>query len=239
MAYPFIKNKFPPSVFSLFFFLIFMSCNIGVDLRENENLTFNAMVKTSGSPELETALRSVLNMVHAESIFDEEAIGYKLKQWDTRDVYVKSPSLCTLQASFNTENPEDLLPKKSSLISRDKKTTTIKLDEITVNHCLEMLPDDSLTVIDLLSAPIFTREDLSEDEYLENISVLYGANITSFLKTANLTLSFESQSPITKASSSIENFAVVNRKGKKVTFIIPLVKLLCLRETLLLSITQK
>ena len=239
MDFLFIKNKFSPPVLFLLLCLIFVSCNIDVNLRENENLTFNATIKTSASSELETSLRSILNMVHADSIFDEQAINDKLTQWGTRDIQVESPSLCTLNASFNTETLGDLLPKKNSLITQNNKTTIIKLDEFTVNHCLEMLPQESLTVIELLSAPIFTQENLGEEEYLQNISVLYGSNMAAFLANANINLSFESRSPIIEASSDLDGFAALTTSEKKVVFTIPLVKLLCLRKTLSLYITQK
>ena len=238
MAYLYTKNKFLSLIVIVLFCPIFFSCNIDVTLRENENLTYGITVNVTGSREIEEAMHGVLKLVDARAIFDQGAIVDKLTKSKANDISVTTTSLCNLNASFVTETVSDLFPEKNSLITHEKNITTITLDEQTVNDCLAMLPDESLTVLDLLSAPIFTQENLGEEEYLQNISVLYGENIVNLLKPGTITLSFKSQKPVKSAKSEPSDFATCDVKKNEVKFTIPLVKLLCLRERLLLTISR-
>jgi hypothetical protein len=70
--------------------------------------------------------------------------------------------------------------------SRQKLTLT--LSPQVLQTAAALLPEKEHSYIDLLMAPVFTGETMTEQEYIDTVSSVYGQQIADELKTSTLTI---------------------------------------------------
>jgi hypothetical protein len=99
------------------------------------------------------------------------------------------------------------------------------------------MPADTAEYLELLMAPVFTGETMSSAEYIELLSSIYGKNIGTEMKNANLFLSLTAPSKITSAQVSDKTAADVSFSQNTARFVIPMQNLLTLSKDTVFSIS--
>lgn len=114
------------------------------------------------------------------------------------------------------------------------KGVTIHLSHETLTELITYLPQDAWDTLDLLMAPVFTGETLSEGEYQDVISAAYGKSLGNELGLSLCVISVTCPRAIT--SVSVSSPGTVVRKGATAVISIPLSALLTLKTPLIASI---
>ena len=108
----------------------------------------------------------------------------------------------------------------------NEKIFTFLLDENTINSLTSLLTEDSLMYIDLLQAPLFTREEMTDQEYVEFIGALYGQKLSNDLKESYVTLEINIPKPAKEVVVFPKNLASIKQNNNKILFKIKLSALL-------------
>jgi len=122
-------------------------------------------------------------------------------------------------------------------VTATDRSITVTITPAAIQRMVSLLPPESADTFDLLMAPVLTGEEMSADEYIELMGVVYGESIASELKTSQLVLSLETPAP---ATLSITKGSAVQTQTSKTTAItreFPVVNLLTLHETVILTIS--
>ena len=106
------------------------------------------------------------------------------------------------------------------------KIFTLLLTEETMETFVSSLSEESLTYIDLLQAPLFTREEMSAKEYEEFIAALYGQTLSDDLQDSFVALEFNIPKVSKEVSVYPKNLATIKKEDKKIVFNIKLSELL-------------
>ncbi len=110
--------------------------------------------------------------------------------------------------------------------SGNEKIFTLLLDEKTINSLTSLLTEETLMYIDLLQAPLFTREEMTAEEYVEFIAALYGKKISNDLKESYVNLEITLPEIAKTVTASPKNIAIIDEASKTVGFKIKLSELL-------------
>ena len=81
--------------------------------------------------------------------------------------------------------------------------------------------------LDLLMAPVYTGEELSEQEYLELFATVYGESFAKDFENTNFVVQINVLEKIQNIETAKDNIASVNFEGNVANIKIPLYKLLC------------
>lgn len=114
------------------------------------------------------------------------------------------------------------------------KRITIHLSPETLTELVSYLPGDAWDTLDLLMAPVFTGETLSEGEYQDVIAAAYGKSLGNELALSHCVISVTCPATITRVSVTAPGTVV--RKGATAVISIPLSALLTLQKPLIASI---
>jgi hypothetical protein len=135
------------------------------------------------------------------------------------------PNQTGLSMDLTYAGPESL-PASCFVIDRKKRTATCTLTREAVNALSGAINEDARAYLDMLMAPVFTGEELSEAEYAGIIGAAYGKTLAGELKQSFFTLKIRCPEPITRAEITAPGSA--KSTGNVATFLIPLSSLLVL-----------
>lgn len=113
-----------------------------------------------------------------------------------------------------TENTAKSFLFTSGILTKTTTDLSTQINPKTLAAFYTTADEQIAMILDLLLAPVFNDETMSEEEYLETLASFYGDGIASELK------------------ESVVKLTLVNAQGKKATQTIPLTKLLCLAESI-------
>ncbi len=114
------------------------------------------------------------------------------------------------------------------------KGITIHHSPETLTELASYLPEDAWDTLDLLMAPVFTGEILSEGEYQDVISAAYGKSLGKEIGLSHCVISVTCPRAIKDVS--VTDPGTVVRKGATAVISIPLSALLTLKTPLITSI---
>jgi hypothetical protein len=127
------------------------------------------------------------------------------------------------------------IPGKAILVNTSAKTIDISLSRASIGEILALLPPETTDYLDLLMAPVFTGEELTESEYREIIAAAYGKTLAGELEKSILTLTVYAPGTVKTASADLPATAQV--KNGAAQFSVPLSVVLVLENTLTLRTT--
>lgn len=212
-----MKNKTYKKYFGLLFVLMFgftfFSCSsdITVELKKDGSVgvVFNG---TFGD-----GLIDLINSISEDdSAFDTRQISYELAKSGFTDVKASAKGNKSLSISMNERNQKSYL-FSSGVCSVKQQTLSINLSPKTLMDFYSNCDEQIVLYLDLLLAPVFNQEIMSEAEYVETLGTFYGKEAANEL-----------------ANSEIK-ITIKNPDGKSNTTIVPVVKLLTLQEVLILN----
>ena len=92
------------------------------------------------------------------------------------------------------------------------KKFSVKLTPEFIQHLLTYLPEDNTGYADLLMAPLFTGEEMDEEEYVDTVAVVYGRKLAD--EATTFKFQFKISVPGTITEVSVPKYAKGTYKGK-------------------------
>ncbi len=175
------------------------------------------------------------------SIFDAPGISASLTAagFSVTSVKVEGSSLA---ASAGIPSLDGLLAGAVSA-KAGSRSLSVTVDPDAVNAAIALMPASTKDYLDLLMAPVFTGEAMTEAEYRDLIGSAYGKTVAAELEAARFTLTVKAPAPvksarIARAGQNANGGAAagtVSTDGAAATFTLPLVTLLVLERPITLE----
>ena len=210
--------------------ILFFSCttNGSIVLANDDSGSF--VLDSKMSANLYKTMIAFGDIDESENVFSSDLVKTFFTQagLTLSSVIIENPR----EISFSGHSPDikNVLNAKSQPITITergaKKVFTLLLNDETMLAFISLLNEDSLMYLDLLQAPLFTREEMSAEEYEEFIAALYGQKLSNDLKDSYVTLDINIPKATTEASVYPKNLAKIEKSYKKITFNIKLSELL-------------
>lgn len=209
------KIKVVFSILILFCLSVFSGCTADVKLELKKD--GNVQVSFKGG-----AGQAFTKMIQAATgtggpgadleIYDTNEIAMELAKSGFSNVQVNS-NKADITVSM-TENTGKSFLFTSGILKKTKEELSTELTPKSLSAFYSTADEQIVMILDLLLAPVFNDETMTQEEYLEILASFYGEGIAKELKESTIKIT------------------LVNVNGKKVNQTIPLAKLLCLDETI-------
>ncbi len=136
------------------------------------------------------------------NLFEQAGFEKINAESDGKNIFVSGRLSQTAQDPFS----------KSGMISLSQKNFSLCLNKENLLEFYNNLPEDFQTSMDLFMAPTFTGEQMTNEEYVELISEVYGQEIADEFSAATLKLTVES--PFGNKNYSVKLVDILNIKNK-------------------------
>ncbi|MCR4733525.1 MAG: hypothetical protein K5829_00765 [Treponema sp.] len=204
-------KKFFVFLTSVFLIFSFISCTSEITIAAKENgaleVTFTGQAGQSFSKLINSASGGEGEVV----VFDTKQISYELSKYLFSDVKVESKNGSDLSISMKDNDKKSVL-YSSDLIKCQKGKLSASLSPKKLMTFYNAGDEDIVQFLDLLLAPVFNDEILTEEEYLDTISSFYGESVAREIGETNFKIT------------------LINADGKEIVKLIPLASLLSLHE---------
>ena len=191
--------------------LLFASCENEVKICANDSgISFNYKINSS-----ETFLNffsAISNSDEPNTILDAEIISNLFTQANFEDINAESDGKNLFVGGKLSQNAQDPF-SISGMISLAQKRLSISLNKTNLLEFYNNLPEDLQTSLDLFMSPTFTGEEMTNEEYIELVSEVYGQELADELSAATLKIIVESQSG-TKKNYSVKIIDILNIKSE-------------------------
>lgn len=144
-----------------------------------------------------------------EVLFDAMGIKQSFTSDGFKNVNVRIPSSTGIDVEMNS--PCETYLYTSGLISNDNKEISVTVTPEILSKFYKSADEEIVNILDLLLAPVFNDEEMTEEEYLETLASFYGSDASDEIGPCNIKLT------------------LINVDGQKKEASIPLTKLLCLQ----------
>ncbi len=200
------------STFALVFaVLIFASCENELKICVNDSgIRFN--YKINSSEAFLNFFSALSNSDEPNTIFDAEIISNLFTQANFENINAESDGINLFVRGKLSQNAQDPF-SKSGMISLAQKKLSISLNKTNLLEFYNNLPEDLQTSLDLFMSPSFTGEEMTNEEYIELVSEVYGQELADELSAATLKIAVESQSG-TKKNYSVKLVDILNIKNE-------------------------
>ncbi|MCR4789930.1 MAG: hypothetical protein K5839_02500 [Treponemataceae bacterium] len=214
--------------------LFIFSCSPSLSIKLEDDNSADIQVENLSSPSMNGIIKSFGNMQEGSEFYDK---AYIKKQFDKNNFIqtniqtdgIADIKISTKLADLNFKN--EVLQNVFTISCNDKNSSLkIELSPDFLVKNTELIPGLS-DYLELLMAPVFTGEELSQDEYIEVLASFYGNQAADEFKNSNFTINIEFPSAIKKVEKSKNAQAAVSSSGKSAKISIPIYKYLCSKET--------
>ena len=204
-------KKIISAIFAGFSFLTLVSCTSEVTLTAQKDGSVKVNFDGKCGPYFETMLRSFSDTQNGP-LFDVSAIKTSFITDGFKNVAVKAPD--SVGISVDMISPKNTYLFSSGLVIAEENNVFVKVSPEILKNFYKSADEDIISVLDLLLAPVFNDEVMSEEEYLDTIESFYGEDASAEIGSCEIKLK------------------LVSTDGKKKEVSVPLTKLLTLTETL-------
>ncbi len=143
-------------------------------------------------------------------LFDVSGIKQSFYTDGFKNVAVQAPSDVALKTSFIA--PKNTFLFTSGLLLESKNHVVVRVSPEILMNFYKSADAEIVNVLDLLIAPVFNDEEMTDEEYLETIGSFYGEGAIKEIGTSNISLT------------------CISAAGEKQQFEVPLTKLLTLAK---------
>ena len=163
-----------------------------------------------------------------ENFYNKEFLSLNLEELGFSNINLETGKNADLKLSAQLKNFSQLEKENpiTSLFTKNENSFEISINPENLIDILETLPDVT-DYLDLLMAPVYTGEELTEQEYLELFASVYGESFAKDFENTNFMLQVNVSEKITNIETAKDNIASVNISGSVAIIKIPLYKLLC------------
>ena len=163
-----------------------------------------------------------------ENFYDKEFLSLNLEELGFSNINLETGKNADLKLSAQLKNFSQLEEENpiTSLFTKNENSFEISINPDNLIDILETLPE-ATDYLDLLMAPVYTGEELSEQEYLELFATVYGDSFAKDFENTNFVLQINVLNKIKNIETAKDNIASVNFEGNVANIKIPVYKLLC------------
>ncbi len=194
---------------------VFASCTNEIEIKQTNHGTYLKYKILAG-----TAFTKTITSITGEEesqIFNRTDITKMFEQTGLEEVKVvtieNNGFMCSAKLS---QDKKDMI-SKSGIVYDEPKKLAIALSQPRLTDLYDNLSSELANYIDLFMAPSFTGETMTNDEYLDLLSSVYGEELTTELKKAKVKVS------------------LVTLEGTSKKFSVDLINLLNLTGTLIME----
>jgi hypothetical protein len=200
---------------SVFFVFSFWSCTTEVTIKENSNGIIDISFSGAAGQAFAKMISSSSDYQSDTVIFETDQIQFELLKSGFENVDVKSKTGSDLQISMQEKTKNTFLYKSGLFSGKENLKITLSPKELTEFY--KLADEQIILFLDLLLAPIFNDEVMSQEEYLETIASFYGESASKEISESNIKINLTDKNNQTK------------------TFSFPIAQLLTLQETIILE----
>ena len=202
-------------ILSVFFVFSFWSCTTEVTIKENSNGIINISFSGAAGQAFAKMISSSSDYQSDTVIFETDQIQFELLKSGFENVDVKSKTGSDLQILMQEKTKNTFLYKSGLFSGKENLKITLSPKELTEFY--KLADEQIILFLDLLLAPIFNDEVMSQEEYLETIASFYGESASKEISESNIKINLTDKNNQTK------------------TFSFPIAQLLTLQETIILE----
>lgn len=246
------KNSILNFIFlSLLCFFLFFSCSPKIEFdfntitpKENSEITANISFSTGISDTAVIAIKNLTGIPEESPLFDKEAISESLKTSGLKEKKVSVNSDSSLDVKVYSSDLSKIGNSQKPIFTTTYNKTTKEysvstiLNPKTFESLFTIFPEEFADYAELLMAPIFTGENLSETEYLDLLAAAYGNSLQKELSDSVCILQGKTPGVITDFSWNNEKIKKFNGK-KNFLLSVPLVSFLSNNEGISFNICWK
>lgn len=177
-----MKKIFTFLVLSLSLFLVSCTAEATLELKSTGQISISF---TGATGEAFTKMISAAVGEKDGMVFDTKEIGYELAKSGFTKVKATSKTGKDVFITMEDEKQKSYL-FRSGVVSVVNNSIEMNLNKKSVVNFYNMADEQIVAVLDLLLAPVFNDEVMSETEYLETLSAFYGQNAADELQSSNL-----------------------------------------------------
>ena len=228
------KIFFSLSIFVLTFALLSCSPSLNILMKENNSTELNFSITNTES--FYSNFSAFMDFSE-EDFYNKDSLKLSLEDLGFTDIFIQTDKNTDIKINGQIDNQNfiDTENPLSTLISINEDNFTITINPTNIIEILCTIPEIT-DYLDLLMAPIYTGEELSETEYLELFASVYGESFAQDFEKTNLCISVQTLKNIKDVEASNSNLFDINYKNKTVYIQIPLYKLLCYNKINFLKI---
>ena len=163
-----------------------------------------------------------------DNFYDKEFLSSNLEELGFSNIYLETGKNADLQLYAQLKNFSQIENDNpvSTLFTKKENSFEISINPNNLIEILETLPE-ATDYLDLLMAPVYTGEELTEQEYLELFASVYGESFAKDFENTNFVLQINVLNKIKNIETAKDNIASVKFDGNVANIKIPLYKLLC------------
>jgi hypothetical protein len=218
--------------FSLIFILIFtaFSCSpsLAVSLKNDDSADIQIVISNTESF---FSNFSAFMDFSEDNFYDEEILSSNLQSLGFSNINLESGKNADLKLFAQLKNISNLEEENplSSAFVKTENSFELQINPEKMLSILEAIPEMT-DYLDLLMAPVYTGEELSESEYLELFASVYGESFAKDFENTNLLLQIEVLQNIKQIQTESQSIGTVEFSNKTAKIKIPLYKLLCKQD---------
>ena len=214
-----VKKIISAFVLSFLMLLGFSGCSSNLVLKAQKDLSSTVNLELHTGESLNSILKALFGSENLSVIMNTAEIKQALEGNDFYNVSAEVNSSAfelsgTIAASSNQNSSTQKGLMLKDFVECTPSSLTLTVNPEKLLSLYASLPQESAYLIDLFIAPVFTGEEMTEEEYVELIQAFYGESVASELQNAKL------------------NVVLCSPSDKKIqkSFELPVLELLCLSE---------
>lgn len=229
------KNIFIFVTISLIFTLLSCSPSLSITMKDESTTDFNFNITNTESF---FANFSAFMDFNEEDFYNTVSLQSSLESLGFTNIFIQTDKNTDIKikAQIQNQNFIDEENPLSTLISITNNDFSITIKPENIIEILSSIPEIT-DYLDLLMAPIYTGEQISESEYLELFASVYGESFAQDFEKTNISININTLNKIKDIQSSENGFATTTFTDKKANIKIPFYKLLCKQDVSVFKIT--
>ncbi len=225
-----MKIKFLPAIIIFVSFFMFFGCSTAINASLQKDFSGSIALHTAVSHTVTSLTSSFFGTDETLNIFDLAQIQKSLEESGLKVTGLSCPSANSLAVFANTDDFSKILPEDNNFIkfSKSGSVSTMKLllSPENIQKVVALMPDETAVYTDLLVAPVFTGEEMSEEEYIELMAIAYGGQAAAELAASEVKLQFAIPGKVKSCSISNPSFGTVKTENNNIMITIPLIHIL-------------
>ncbi|MEE0879905.1 MAG: hypothetical protein UH788_11625 [Treponemataceae bacterium] len=221
-----MKKIFYFSLISILIFTIF-SCSPALSISLKNDDSADIQLEISNTESFFSNFSAFMDFSE-DNFYDKEILSLNLEELGFSNINLETKKNADLKLFAQLKNLSNLEQENplSSLFIKNENSFEISINPDNLIDILETLPEIT-DYLDLLMAPVYTGEELSEQEYLELFASVYGESFAKDFENTTFMLQVNVLDKIKNIETAKDNIASVNFEENVANIKIPLYKLLC------------
>ena len=221
-----MKKIFYFSLISILIFTIF-SCSPALSISLKNDDSVDVQFEITNTESFFSNFSAFMDFSE-ENFYDKEILSSNLQSIGFSDINLEIGKNADLKLFAQLNNFSQLKEENpiTSLFIKKQDSFEISINPDNLIEVLETIPEIT-DYLDLLMAPVYTGEEITEQEYLELFATVYGESFAKDFENTNFVVKINVLDKIKNIETAKDNISSVNFEGNLANIKIPLYKLLC------------